>query len=235
MSRISALFDLQQTDSRIDAANSRIAYLTQLLEDNALVESARQTVSEAEAALVKSRSSLKELEDAAQKLQQHANDLEKKLYGGQIKGNKEMAAAQLEIETFRQRKKETDDKTVEAMLGLEEAEATLKDAKESLVQAAKTTAQGQVNHRRERDELEAALVLLQVERAKRLKMVMPPDLPVYDKIRQQKQGVAVAEVMYGKMCGKCRVELPLAKQKEIKGGTYIVLCPSCGRILYHKF
>jgi predicted nucleic acid-binding Zn-ribbon protein len=235
MSRISALFDLQQTDSRIDAANSRIAYLTQLLEDNALVESARQTVSEAEAALVKSRSSLKELEDAAQKLQQHANDLEKKLYGGQIKGNKEMAAAQLEIETFRQRKKETDDKTVEAMLGLEEAEATLKAAKESLVQAAKTTSQGQVNHRRERDELEAALVLLQVERAKRLKMVMPPDLPVYDKIRQQKQGVAVAEVMYGKMCGKCRVELPLAKQKEIKGGTYIVLCPSCGRILYHKF
>ena len=235
MSRVSALFDLQQIDSRIDANTSRTSYLNQLLADTSAVDTARQAVSEAEAALVAARSHLKELEDAAQKQQSHANDLETKLYGGQIKGNKEMAAAQHEIETFRQRKKETDDQTVDAMLGLEEAEAGLKAAKAKLAQTEKEDEQGQAGHRQELRQLEAEVVGLQVERAKRLKMVMPPDVPVYEKLRQQKQGVAVAEVMYGKMCGKCRVELPLAKQREIKGGTYIVLCPSCGRILYHKF
>src|SRR5437763_143374 len=129
MSRVSALFDLQQIDSRIDANNSRTSYLNQLLSDTAAIDSARQSVSEAEAALVAARSQLKELEDTAQQQQTHANDLEKNLYGGQIKGNKEMAAAQHEIETFRQRKKETDDQTVEAMMGLEEAEAEFKSAK----------------------------------------------------------------------------------------------------------
>lgn len=235
MSRISALFDLQQTDSRIDAINSRILYLEQLLADTARLDSARQAVDEAEAALVTARSRLKELEDAAQKQQQHANDLETKLYGGQIKGNKEMAAAQHEIETFRQRKKETDDQTVEAMVGLEEAEADFRAAKEKLAQTEKEGELGRADHLREKDQLEAELVALQSERATRLKMVMPEHLPVYEKLRQQKQGVAVAEVMYGKMCGKCRVELPLAKQREVKGGLNIVLCPSCGRILFHKF
>jgi predicted nucleic acid-binding Zn-ribbon protein len=235
MTRISALFDLQQTDSRIDASNSRLLYLDQLLADTSSLDSARQALAEAEAALVTARSRLKELEGVAQNQQQHANDLEKKLYGGQIKGNKEMAAAQHEIETFRQRKKETDDQTVEAMVGLEEAEAAFKAAKEKLAQAGKDAEQDQAEHRREKAQLEVELEVLQTERTKRLKMVMPPDVAVYEKLRQQKQGVAVAEVMYGKMCGKCRVELPLAKQREIKGGTNIVFCPSCGRILFHKF
>ncbi len=235
MSRVSALYDLQQIDSRIDANFSRSSYLDQLLADTSQLDTAHQAVSEAETALVAARSRLKELESTAQNQQQHANDLEKKLYGGQIKGNKEMAAAQQEIETFRQRKKETDDRTVEAMLLLEDAEANLKSAKEKLAQTEKEVAEGQAGHRQELAQLQTELAALQSQRTKDLRMVMPPDVPVYEKLRQQKQGVAVAEVMYGKMCGKCRVELPMAKQREVKGGTTLVTCPNCGRILYHKF
>ncbi len=235
MSRVSALFDLQQIDSRIDASTSRTLYLEQLLADTSSLDSAHQHVSEAETALVTARSRLKELEDIAQKQQQHATDLETKLYGGQIKGNKEMTAAQQEIETFRQRKKDTDDQTVEAMLGQEVAEAAFKSAKEKLVQAEQQDKAGHADHLREHTQLESEVAGLQAERAKHLKMAMPPDVPIYEKIRRQKQGVAVSEVMHGKLCGKCRVELPLAKQREIKGGNSIVLCPSCGRILFHKF
>jgi predicted nucleic acid-binding Zn-ribbon protein len=235
MSRVSALYDLQQIDSRIDANLSRTSYLNQLLDDTSPLDTARQAVSDAETALVAARSQLKELESTAQKQQQHANDLEKKLYGGQIKGNKEMAAAQQEIETFRQRNKETDDRTVEAMVGLEDAEANLKMAKEKLAHTGKEVEQGQVGHRQELSQLQTELTGLQTQRTKELRMVMPPDVAVYEKLRQQKQGVAVAEVMYGKMCGKCRVELPMAKQREVKGGATLVTCPNCGRILYHKF
>src|SRR6476660_261551 len=153
MSRVSALYDLQQIDSRIDANVSRTSYLNQLLEDTSPLDTAHQSVSDAETALVAARSQLKELESTAQKQQQHANDLEKKLYGGQIKGNKEMAAAQQEIETFRQRNKETDDQTVEAMLGLEYAEANLKSAKEKLAQTQKEVDQGQAGHRQELGQL----------------------------------------------------------------------------------
>lgn len=235
MSRVSALYELQQVDSKIDANASRTTHLNQLLEDTSKTDVATQAVSAAETAFVAARSQLKELESSAQKQQEHANDLEKKLYGGQIKGNKEMTAAQQEIETFRQRKKETDDQTVEAMLGLEDAEGTLKSAKENLGQTTKEVAQSLAAYRQELDQLQTELADLQTQRTKDLRMVMPPDVPLYEKLRQQKQGVAVAEVMYGKMCGKCRVELPMAKQREVKGGTTIVTCPNCGRILYHKF
>ncbi|HEX2912786.1 MAG TPA: C4-type zinc ribbon domain-containing protein [Chloroflexia bacterium] len=235
MSRVSALFDLQQTDLKIDNDNSRIASLKLALEDSSTVETARQNVKEAEAALVAARSRLKDLEATAQQQEHHANDLEKKLYGGQIKGNKEMVAAQHEIETFRQRKKETDDQSVESMVEVEEFEQNLKKAKENLAAIEAEWQRATAAYREELGNVEAELAPLQTERAKRVKMVMPPDLALYEKLRQQKQGVAVSEVLYGKICSRCRVELPLAKQREIKGGMTVVPCPSCGRILYHKF
>ena len=235
MSRVSVLFELQQTDSKLDATNTSISSIDLALSDTTAIENARQSTAEAEATLITARSSLKELEAAAASQEQHANDLEAKLYGGQIKGQKEMASAQQEITTFRQRKKETDDQSVEAMIGLETAESGFKGAK---AKQAATEAEWQRAHAafiEERARLDKELTSLRAERDKRGKAVTPADLPVYEKLRQQKGGVAVSEIMQGKICSKCRVELPMAKQREVKGGMTIVNCPSCGRILYHKF
>ncbi len=235
MSRVSALFDLQQTDSKIDSHTTTINSIAVALEDTSTIDAARVAVSQAETELVAARSALHELEAAAEKQAQHANKLEKDLYDGKIKGQKEMAAAQSEIVTFRQRKRETDDQSLEAMQGLEAAEAGLRAAKEKLAATEAEWQRATSAYREESARLQAELAPLHIEREKKLKMVMPPDLPLYDKLRQQKQGVAVSEVLYGKTCSKCRVELPLARQRDIKGGTNVVLCPSCGRILYHKF
>jgi predicted nucleic acid-binding Zn-ribbon protein len=235
MSRVSALYDLQQTDSKIDNHIATIANLDIAIADSSALESARAVVSAAETAFVAARSRLRELEAMAAQQEDHANKLEKQLYDGKIKGQKEMAAAQTEIDTFRKLKKETDDESVEAMVGAEETEAALKEAKEKLAATEAEWQRAVTAYREERARLDAELGPLQAERQKQLKMVMPPDIPLYEKLRQQKQGVAVSEVLYGKICSKCRMELPLVRQREIKGGTTIVPCPSCGRILYHKF
>jgi uncharacterized protein len=235
MSRVSALFDLQQTDSKIDSHKATIVNLESAIADTSAVEKARAELGEAEAALVAARSRLHELEAEAQQQEEHANRLEKQLYDGHIKGQKEMAAAQTEIETFRKLKTETDDLSVEAMLELEVAETAFKEAKSGLAATEAEWQRAVVAYREERDRLEAELGPLQAERQKKLKMVMPPDVPIYEKLRQQKQGIAVSEVLYGKTCSKCRMELPLVRQREIKGGTVLIPCPSCGRILYHKF
>ncbi len=235
MSRVSVLFELQQTDSKIDSHLNSIANLEKSLADTSTVDAVRQATAEAEGQLVTARSSLRELEADAAKQETHANELESKLYGGQVKGQKEMAAAQHEIETFRQRKKDTDDRSVEAMVALETAEAGFKAAKarQASIEAEWEKALGA--YREELKRLQVELEVARGEREKRLKMVMPPDVPVYEKLRQQRQGVAVSEVMMGKLCSKCRVELPMAKQRDIKGGNTLVNCPSCGRILFHKF
>ena len=235
MSRVRSLYDLQQTDSKIDLNIQTIARLNEAIEDKSGLETARQKLSEAESNLVAARSYLGELEADGQKQQEHADSLEKKLYGGEIKGTKEMAAAQQEIETFRLRKKETDNESVEAMLDLEDAEADFREAKENVVTTEAEWQKANKAYIEERDRVEAENIILQDERERRLKMVMPPDVPLYEKLRRQKQGVAVSEVMFGKTCTKCRVELPMARQRDIKGGNTIVTCPSCGRILFHKF
>jgi predicted nucleic acid-binding Zn-ribbon protein len=226
---------LQQTDSKIDSHTVTIANLDSAIADTSAVDGVRAAVSAAEATFVAARSRLRDLEATAAQQQDHANKLEKQLYDGNIRGQKEMAAAQTEIDTFRKHKKETDDESVEAMVALEEAENALKEAKEKLAATEAEWQRAVTAYREERTRLEAELGPLQAERQKNLKMVMPPDIPLYEKLRQQKQGVAVSEVLYGKICSKCRMELPLVRQREIKGGTTIVPCPSCGRILYHKF
>jgi uncharacterized protein len=234
MSRVRALYDLQQIDSRIDGTNTSLTAIEEALKDTSLVDNARTMLAEAESTLVTARNELKELEAKAQKQKQHADDLEKKLYGGAIKGQKEMSAAQSEIETFRKLKSETDNVTVEAMVAVEDAENTLKTAKQGLANAQAEYDKSTAALRQERDRLTAELTPMQADRAKKLKMVMPPDVAVYEKLRQQKAGVAVVELLLGKTCAGCRVEIPMAKQRDVKGGTAIVNCPRCGRILYYK-
>jgi predicted nucleic acid-binding Zn-ribbon protein len=234
MSRISALYDLQQVDSNIDQHNSGLGRVEAALSDTATIDAARQEVTEAEAALKKVRSTQRDLEFESQNSEKHAQDLEKKLYGGQIKGVKEIQSAENEIANFRQRRKDLDDQSVEAMIAVEEAEAFLKTAKEKFSEVEVVWEKTAKALREERARLETELPGLQAERAKMLQKVMPADIPLYDKLRGQKQGVAVAEVQMGKICSKCRMELPMAKQREVKNNLMIVNCSSCGRILYAR-
>ena len=234
MSRIAALYALQQTDSEIDGRLISIGQIEVALGNTATVDEARQVAQEAQAMVVAARSKLRDLEAASEDSARHAADLEKKLYDGKIKGVKELTAAQHEIETFRQRRKDLDDQSVEAMIALEEAEAINKSAKAKLAEVEDEWNKAMAALKEERDRLQGEIPSLQTEREKRVKALMPADLPLYEKLRSQKQGIAVALVQNGKTCGRCRVELPLAKQRETKSGMNIVNCPSCGRILYSK-
>jgi predicted nucleic acid-binding Zn-ribbon protein len=234
MSRIKNLYDLQLIDTKIDNLNASQASMEKALTESVTLDDAKQKFAAAETVLVAARSELKESEATAQKQEAHADDLEKKLYGGAIKGQKEMAAAQHEIETFRQRKKETDDKIVDLMLQTEAAEDALKEAKEVLVKAEADQAKATVVFRDELSRVQTELENLKVERDKRLKLVMAADVPIYERLRQSKQGAAVSELILGKTCSKCRVELPVAKQREVKSGMTMINCSSCGRILYYK-
>ncbi|NTW45000.1 MAG: hypothetical protein HGB14_11365 [Anaerolineaceae bacterium] len=66
MSRVSALFDLQQTDSKIDSHKATIVNLESAIADTSAVDKARVEAGEAETALVAARSGLHELEAEAQ-------------------------------------------------------------------------------------------------------------------------------------------------------------------------
>ncbi|MEI7553997.1 hypothetical protein [Candidatus Chlorohelix sp.] len=232
MSRVTPLFELQQIDTNIDRHHINIANIETTLLDKSMLEAARQAVSDSDNALRKERIKLKDLEFETQTAEKHATDLEKKLYDGQIKGAKEMKSAQNEIDTFRKRRAELEDSSVEVMLEVEEAEKTLEVVRQKLATVESEREKSLIPLTQELTKLKKELSVLQPEREKQVKKIAPSDLPLYEKLRAQKQGVAVAELLMGKICGKCRVDIPLSKQRDLKSPIVIITCPSCGRILY---
>lgn len=234
MSRVRALYGLQIVDSQIDAQLVLVSRAEAVLADTSSIDVPRQYLADVEAALSAIRSKQRDVEYESEKTAKHASDLENKLYGNQIKGVKEMAAAQQEIETFKQRHKELDDQTVEVMVLVEEAEASVKAAKAKLAEAEADKKKNDAASVEQKAQAAVELVKFRAQREQALKAVMPTDVSIYEKLRTQKQGVAVAEVLNGKLCGKCRVDQPTSKISIIKGGLQIVNCQSCGRILYWK-
>ena len=60
-------------------------------------------------------------------------------------------------------------------------------------------------------------------------------LKQYEQIRRSRRGTGMAEIVGGKKCGGCNMQLPIhVIQKARKGGSGITRCPSCGRILWQK-
>jgi predicted nucleic acid-binding Zn-ribbon protein len=56
-------------------------------------------------------------------------------------------------------------------------------------------------------------------------------LEMYENLRQQKRGVAIAEIS-DNACAACGTTLTAALQQSARSATTLTHCPSCGRILY---
>jgi uncharacterized protein len=234
MSRINALFRLQEIDSQIDNQNTIISRAEAQIADSSAVTEAKTHLEAADTALKTTRTKQRDNEYESEKAKKHAEDLEKKLYGNLIKGAKEIENAQREIENFKKRHKELDDEGIELMLSVEAAEDELKKARAKLTQVETEKKESDAKQHELKATAETELQKLNGLRTQALKAIMPPDVPVYEKLRNQKQGVAVAEILNAKICGKCRVEIPSSLRNNAKSGMQIVNCQNCGRILYWR-
>jgi len=235
MTRPQNLFALQQMDNEIDNRLNNIARIDMTLNESEPVRHANQQIAEAEKALRTATSHQKDLQYSAEETTTHADTLEKRLYGGEIKGAKESEAAQTEIATFRARRKDLDDKLVAVMDLVTIRQTELQQAQAHLADVQAEMQETHAALHTEREKLESELPDLRAERDKRRQTIVTPDIILYDKLRDTKNGLAVVQVENSaKICGKCRVDLPAAKIKDIKAGTAVVTCPSCGRILFFK-
>jgi len=57
-------------------------------------------------------------------------------------------------------------------------------------------------------------------------------LASYDRISKARGGVAVAVVTAAAVCGGCRVGIRPQAIQELRTGSALMLCESCGRYLY---
>jgi predicted nucleic acid-binding Zn-ribbon protein len=83
----------------------------------------------------------------------------------------------------------------------------------------------------EQSRLQSELNQTEQKREKLAKKVEQSMLQLYDTLRANKQGKAVARIEQGR-CQGCRIALPMSEIQRARIGEELVQCSSCGRILY---
>ena len=231
MSRIGPLYDLQQIDTGLDTRVARMRQIDEQLKDSAELVAARGHFEEASGLLAREQATLKQLSHDSEDTSNRARVLEKKMYDGSVKNPKELGQMQEEVAHLKGSLKSLEERTLESMMAVEEAEQARNEAEQAL--AAVTTEQEQFRNGllEEKDKLLGQAKVLQVKRQRAITELPWADLQTYERLKRAKGGLAVVAVRNG-LCGGCHVAVTAATLRQARAGTDLVTCPTCGRILY---
>jgi predicted nucleic acid-binding Zn-ribbon protein len=166
-----------------------------------------------------------EVEDVAGKL----SSAQESLYSGRITSPKELSSLQHEVEGFKNKRDNLEEKALEIMEQVEATTNELEGLRWQLNEVEKSWRQEQQQLTGAIEELKISLLKLEKERQRALAGIDAETADCYSKIRQKK-GQAVARVEQG-ICRGCGISLSTAELQRVKGDR-IIMCNSCGRILF---
>jgi predicted nucleic acid-binding Zn-ribbon protein len=231
MSASLGLHRLQQVDRQIDHASSQLDNIRQTLENDVEL---RMSLSQMETAKADHHHAHHELKNAeaeveAQKIK--IEQAESSLYGGRVQNPKELQDLQKDIASLKKYLATLEERELEAMIKAEEAENNLQNAKTNLelVQARL----GSEHKKLIADQAAWTVKLEQLaeEREATLAPIESALVQIYENLRQQKHGVAIAEVS-DNSCASCGATITASLQQNARSQKQLAHCPSCGRILF---
>lgn len=231
MSSPSSLHRLQEVDQALDRAHARLEEIADALSDQNELTRRKEALEAAEAQLQAARATNKSAEHNAASQRAKIEDTEKKLYSGTITNPKELADLQQESESLKRHLVTLDDRLLECMVALEEAESAHAAASQQMADAEQDQVQLEAELGGERAQLLAEVERLETEKEGCLASVSEEDLAVYEKLRGAKGGMVVS-IMQDGCCSACGMSIPPAKQQAVRSMTELMLCSQCGRILY---
>ena len=231
MSASLGLHRLQQVDRQIDHARSQLDNIRQTLENDAELRESLKQLETAQVDHFHAHHALKnsEAEVEAQKIK--IEQAESSLYGGRVQNPKELQDLQKDIVSLKKHLATLEERELEAMIKAEDTENNLQNTKTKLelIQARL----GSEHKKLISDQSTWIIKLEQLaeEREATLAPIESVMLQIYENLRQQKKGVAIAEVSDG-ACGSCGATITTALQQNARSQKQLAHCPSCGRILY---
>ena len=231
MSRVSSLFRLQELDLQISRSHERIAEIDVLLADDEEVTTARADCESKEEQLAEARLENSKADHEVESQRAKIDNTQKALYGGSVTSPKELEDLQLESESLKRYLDTLEDRLLEKMVALEEAELKHAQASQKLTELIARKSGENELMTADRLDLLSTIERTTTEREAALKNVSAEDLKTYEKFRRRFDGIALALLISGN-CGVCGVDLARSKEQEIRGGNTLVYCDQCGRILY---
>jgi predicted nucleic acid-binding Zn-ribbon protein len=227
------LFELQKVDITWDKVRRRLQQIQHLLGETDELKGARQRVAQTESELHQWRGKQKDGELESRSVANRIKATEDRLMSGQVHNPKELEALQASLEALRRLRVGIEDSAVDALMKADELAALLTDQQSSLAQVEHSWSTSQEELRQEEAKLKQNYVLLKRKRDSLAAALGPELLDRYEQMRKRKAGVAVAALQQDSMCGACHVRVPTGIASNVRSaGETLVLCPSCGRILF---
>lgn len=231
MSQPFKLFRLQQLDSQLDQAATRLQQIEIGLADDQELKLAKSQTGQVQLALEATRKALRRAEEEVKAQRLKIEQTEATLYGGKVRNPKELQDIQKEVAALKRYLIVLEDRQLEIMFTVEAAEGEYSQAAQHLNQIEQRNLQGNAVLLREKSNLSDEVRNLQDERMAASSGISAEDLALYNQVRQQRRGIAVARVVE-KNCSACGSTLSAALLHATRSPTQLARCDTCGRILY---
>jgi predicted nucleic acid-binding Zn-ribbon protein len=231
MSQTLSLYRLQQIDSQLDRTQIRMQTIQKTLEDDTELHLAKERADSTRVICQSADQALKQAEADAQSQRIKIEQTEASLYGGKGHSPKELLDLQNDVAALKRHLIMLEDIQLEAMLSAEKSMSAQQTARTDLLAAQNHSSEQNRGLHEEQATLQKELEKLFAERAAVAGQIPPDALSLYDRLRQQRRGIAVA-VISESSCSACGSGLSAAQMQSSRASGQIALCPSCGRILY---
>ena len=231
MSQSFKLFRLQQIDSQLDRIRARLQEIEAALIEDLALRQAQQRAQMADEALGAEQKLLRRAEENVHDQRIKIEQTEATLYGGKVRNPKELQDLQNETAALKRYLSVLEDRQLEVMMTVEQAEAAHQAALADLEEVRELFARQHQDLAAERDVLLMDLARVEAERQAAASSIPAADISLYEKLRQQRRGIAVAKVT-DKACSACGSTLNAALLHAARSPNQITRCDMCGRILY---
>jgi len=231
MSAALGLFRLQQVDSQIDQIHARLKTIEETLHNDLELRAAAGQLEAAETKYKSAEREVKQSDADVEKQRIKIEQAEASLYGGQVHNPKELQDYQKDVASLKRHLETLESRELDSMMVMESAENEFLSAK-TLLEQLKLKTSGQ--HRElvtESKALQKEIERLDSERNAATKNLPEESVQVYNRLRQQRRGVAVATIS-DSACAACGTTLTPAQQQSARSTSQLFNCPTCGRILY---
>jgi predicted nucleic acid-binding Zn-ribbon protein len=223
---------LQDLDTRLVELAREIADLPKhVAEIEKKLASHERKLEADRAALLANQKERKKCEGDIQVQEQKISKLKDQMLSA--KTNEQYRAFQNEIDFCQKEIRKAEDRILDLMGESESLDKNVKIA-DAALKAEKAQVETEKTQARERTAVDRkASQELQEERAGIVKSISPQVYQRYERVRPNRKGIAVAEVVDGR-CTICQIALRLQYYQDLKHGDAILSCESCQRILYYN-
>ena len=172
------------------------------------------------------------LDDDARSIEEHARDVDKRLYSGTISSPRELQAMQADLEMLRRQLSDMEDQELEVM---EQREAL--DAQLGTLDASISSLEADTHQLRDAIAAADSAIDREIEqettaRADTAAPVPEALLRDYERRRAQNRGAGAARLV-GTTCQACHLTIPSTEAERIRraAGSEVAYCDNCGAIL----